>query len=116
LPELTYTDLAKAAELSAQEMLASVPVLLAKIARYRPLVLCVVGKAIWVIIEKFILQPERDPSLGIFITNPSETAVQNGGDEGNGSRSKTTKPKKKNRRDFAWGIQPYAMVHSDGEG
>ncbi|KAH8992737.1 uracil-DNA glycosylase-like protein [Lactarius akahatsu] len=40
------------AELSAQEMASSVPALLTKIARFRPHVVCFIGKGIWLHVER----------------------------------------------------------------
>ncbi|KAH9005564.1 uracil-DNA glycosylase-like protein [Lactarius hatsudake] len=40
------------AELSAQEMASSVPALLTKIARFRPRVVCFIGKGIWLHVER----------------------------------------------------------------
>ncbi|KAI0052051.1 DNA glycosylase [Auriscalpium vulgare] len=45
---------AEAAELSAADRISAVPALLAKIARYRPRIVCFVGKGIWLDVERVL--------------------------------------------------------------
>jgi hypothetical protein len=54
------------ADLSAQEMASSVPVLLSKIARFRPRVACFIGKGIWLHVERALkhLLPKSDDGAG----------------------------------------------------
>ncbi|KAI0258381.1 hypothetical protein BC834DRAFT_82436 [Gloeopeniophorella convolvens] len=52
LTNLVARPSAAEAELSAQDMADGVPVLLAKLARLRPRVLCFVGKGIWLHVER----------------------------------------------------------------
>ncbi|KAJ6597016.1 uracil-DNA glycosylase-like protein [Mycena vulgaris] len=73
-------------ELSGQEQLAGVPLFLAKIARYRPRIVCFVGLAIAKVVES---------SLKLSaISVPSQRCLQ--------TLSSDTK---------SWGLRPYKMVH-----
>ncbi|OCH86011.1 DNA glycosylase [Obba rivulosa] len=78
LTNLVERPSAQEAELANSEFAGGVPVLLQKIARYRPRVVCFIGKGIWA---------EFQPTT---------------------MRRKVTKTR---APDFAYGIQPYKIVH-----
>jgi len=115
----------EAAELSAKETVDSVPAFLAKIARWRPRIVCFVGKGIWLAVQKDLdgkLAPSstsgekeevgevledvkaamtedtKDPETIIHsTTTPPSTP--------NGSRKKAVKSKDT----FEYGLQPYVL-------
>ncbi|KIM78187.1 hypothetical protein PILCRDRAFT_75863 [Piloderma croceum F 1598] len=62
LTNLVERPSAEQAELSPSEMMDSVPSLLAKVARYRPRVVCFVGMGIWRVVEKVLAKSA--PSKG----------------------------------------------------
>ncbi|KAH9171552.1 uracil-DNA glycosylase-like protein, partial [Lactarius sanguifluus] len=70
------------AELSAQEMASSVPALLTKIARFRPRVVCFIGKGIWLHVER-ALKLKGDATGNKTLPTPA----------------------------FAYGLQPFKAVH-----
>ncbi|KAH9988169.1 hypothetical protein BJV77DRAFT_1023244 [Russula vinacea] len=66
------------ADLSSQEMASSVSVLLAKVARYRPRVLCFIGKGIWLHVERSLernLLPKNDGSDDGIVTGSGAVVV-----------------------------------------
>jgi hypothetical protein len=52
------------ADLSAQEMASSVPVLLSKITRFRPRVACFIGKGIWLHVERALNLLHKSDAAG----------------------------------------------------
>jgi len=89
-------------------MVASVPALLQKVKKYRPRIVCFVGKGIWVIVEK-----------GLLVT----CNVSDGSPNSPVNRSPSKSPKKSPRSKSAkakndgYGLQPYKIVHAvNGQG
>lgn len=104
-------------------MKSGVPVLLSKIARLRPLIVCFVGKGIWEIFRKEIsrLIDTASPidTSGTELTIKQETsedaveAVATVARKGSTRKKTRTAPKSKAKKDvFSWGIQPFKCVHS----
>lgn len=83
------------AELSPAEMATSVPAFLSKVARWRPRIVCFVGRGIWLCVEKALQQPL-----------------------GTSARPKPpSSPRKKTRKgkDEGYGLQPYKAVHPSAD-
>jgi len=78
-----------------------VPAFLAKIARYRPRVVCVVGVGIWRTIEKVLIKlvSRNIDGRAMDVTSPSP--------------SKSGKGKSKKSGPARLGLQPYKLVHTD---
>ncbi|EKM60325.1 uncharacterized protein PHACADRAFT_203552 [Phanerochaete carnosa HHB-10118-sp] len=111
LPKSYNTDLvarpsAEQAELSVDDMHTGVPVLLAKIVRYMPRVLCFVGKQIG---ETFLTQ-----ALSVTSSSPSGELELAAETEAPGTADKTKKQAKPKKPKFANGFQPYKVVHAPG--
>lgn len=90
----------KEAELSNQEMVDSVPVLLRKVSKFRPRILCFVGKGIWTVFEK-----------GLKAHCKIKSAVK-------ASASSLADAKGKQKAVFEYGLQPHRLIFngSDDEG
>ncbi|KAH7922912.1 DNA glycosylase [Leucogyrophana mollusca] len=91
LTNLVDRPSAEAAELSKAEMKASVPTLLAKIARYRPRFLCFVGMGIWEIVKSALVE---------LLSSTASTSAQ-------GKRERTKKVKVAKS---VVGLQPFKLV------
>ncbi|KZT07920.1 DNA glycosylase [Laetiporus sulphureus 93-53] len=94
---------AEAAELSKEEFKAAVPELFAKIARYRPRIMCFVGKQAWEAVES--------------VVRPRAVYPIQSDDESLGSDGIPATPKRRRRSKkakFQFDIQPYKVVHPDG--
>jgi len=83
------------AELSRAEMVASVPTFLDKVRKWRPGMVCFVGRSMWLCVEKG-LQMLCEPSA----LSPRPGTPKRPGKKGN----------KKNRNE-GYGMQPYKIVH-----
>jgi hypothetical protein len=84
--------------------------LLEKLSVYRPKFVCIVGKTIWNAISYVI---EKD--LGVrFPESQSATATKTS----SSSTDSTKKQKKKKppKQEFAFGLQPYRLIHPDRDG
>ncbi|KAH7910968.1 uracil-DNA glycosylase-like protein [Hygrophoropsis aurantiaca] len=92
LTNLVSRPSAEAAELSKVEMKAAVPVLLTKIAQYRPRFLCFVGMGIWEIVKSALVAMSLDAS-----------------DEATGG----TKKKKADKSSV--GLQPFKLSYGNGQ-
>lgn len=101
------------AELSKQDMISGVPILLNKIRRFRPCIVTFVGKGIW---EIFI---KESPKL---VQTVEPATLSSGFDaplpDVNKSSSKLTskskgKAKRKTKTTFEWGIQPFKVLHEE---
>ncbi|KAL4244427.1 Uracil DNA glycosylase family 2 [Abortiporus biennis] len=130
---------AEEAELSKEDKVAGVPILLGKIARFQPLIVCFVGKGIW---EVFLKEAMKMVSLSPNQTIPSldenpaaesassgsatplagqtsdmdakpESSSQTNLTEGSKQPKKKLSSKRKGKKisKFEWGIQPCKVVH-----
>ncbi|KAH9059791.1 uracil-DNA glycosylase-like protein [Lactarius vividus] len=84
------------AELSAQEMASSVPALLAKIARFRPRVVCFIGKGIWLHVRE---------TVPVSSSSPHAMTMRGG------PRPASKKAKALPAPAFAYGLQPFKATH-----
>ncbi|EJD54691.1 DNA glycosylase [Auricularia subglabra TFB-10046 SS5] len=111
-------------ELSKTDFRQGVPALLGKLARYRPRIVCLVGKEVWQPIEDAIrdwsctgatattLAVEEPPSPPV----DSESLAPQGVPVASPSKGKKTKTKaKKPARSISLGLQPYKLVHPAGD-
>lgn len=88
--------LPKEAELAPSEFSAGVPALLYKLARFRPRIVCFVGKGIW---EAFARAVHSQADAPI----PSKKVIEG---------SSVSKREKRGSEPFEYGIQPLKAVHS----
>ncbi|EGO29256.1 hypothetical protein SERLADRAFT_456783 [Serpula lacrymans var. lacrymans S7.9] len=88
LTNLVDRPSAEQSELSKDEMIKSVPTLLAKITRFRPRFVCFVGMGIWEVVREGLLQTVSSPLA-----------------DGNKSI------KVKGKKPASLGLQPYKYVH-----
>jgi hypothetical protein len=99
-------------------MRQSVPSLVAKIIRYRPHIICFVGKGMWLIVGAALKKQIRagTPLPGTFkvqddpLTPPSTPSKSSPRDKAKG------KGKGKGNKAFAWGLQPYKLVYPSPHG
>ncbi|KAL6299337.1 uracil-DNA glycosylase-like protein [Sparassis latifolia] len=92
-------------ELAASEFTTGVPVLLQKIARFRPQVVCFVGKGIWDAFERALPLVRRETIQLDSPPTPSPSP----------SKRKVRKWLFAAQNPFQWDIQPYKVVHpNDG--
>ncbi|GBE89248.1 G/T mismatch-specific thymine DNA glycosylase [Sparassis crispa] len=92
-------------ELAASEFTTGVPVLLQKIARFRPQVVCFVGKGIWDAFERALPLVRRETIQLDSPPTPSPSP----------SKRKVRKRLFAAQNPFQWDIQPYKVVHpNDG--
>lgn len=122
------------AELSKDDMISGVPVLLHKIAEHRPLTVCFVGKGIWEIFAKeamkiftaVVVTPSTPGPSSPSTQTPSTPVDEEVKEElpladtptPTGVTPKSgKKPKRaaKTKMSFNWGIQPIKVVHPDSE-
>ncbi|PSR74189.1 hypothetical protein PHLCEN_2v10037 [Hermanssonia centrifuga] len=108
LPELYNYGMA--AELSSGEMVSGVPDLLAKVALYRPRIVCFVGKTIWEIFCKagckLAAQVTIAKDSDITVMRAATTTVK---------VAKSTTSLLSHKPTFkwdGWNIQPYKVLHS----
>jgi hypothetical protein len=108
-------------------MIQSVPSFTAKLAKYRPRIVCFVGKGIWVIVEaafrKQVEATSQDPSRKDNIANvESRTDTDDAGEDPllppSTPRKSSTNRRSKNRpkatsNSFDYGLQPYKLVYTD---
>jgi thymine-DNA glycosylase len=97
----------QAAELSTSEMAASVPSFLRKVARFRPRLVCFVGKGIWQIVEKalvrMIIEPPRSSASPAAEDVTSAAALR--------ARPDRRKKGKKVPVKSGYGLQRYQLVY-----
>ncbi|CAL1708129.1 unnamed protein product [Somion occarium] len=126
LTNLVDRPSAEQAELSKQDMIFGVPVLLSKIARFRPRIITFVGKGIWEVFIKEasklipVLESTQDDETSA--SSGSTTPITDDGDSATADklpskqrqttkRKGKSKGKKSKKSTFDWGIQPYKAVH-----
>ena len=83
-------------------MLAGVPVLLAKVQRYKPRVVCFVGKQIG---ELFCKEAAK-LTEGESMLHSSDASLNVSG------KGVTSSQKRKDKKTFQWGVQAFKVVHS----
>ena len=83
-------------------MLAGVPVLLAKVQQYKPRVVCFVGKQIG---ELFCKEAAKLTG-GESALHSSDASLNVSG------KGVTSSQKRKDKKTFEWGVQPFKVVHS----
>ncbi|TDL22054.1 DNA glycosylase [Rickenella mellea] len=106
LTNLVDRPSAEAAELSKREMVDSVPSFLVKVAKFRPYIVCFVGKGIWDIVEKAL-----NAKLGAETMNETTEASSASPKKG-ASPAKVRSPKKPKS---TFGLQAFKFVHGDNE-
>ncbi|KAI0674676.1 uracil-DNA glycosylase-like protein [Trametes maxima] len=105
LTNLVERPSAQAAELANEEFTAGAPVLLRKIVRKRPRVVCFVGKAIW---ESFIKAVVPSPS-----DNESGNSMEVSTAKTSARTKATSKKTKTSSEPFRYDLQSYKVVHID---
>lgn len=78
-------------------MTAAVPIFLAKIARYRPRIVCFVGMGIWRIVEKVLLK------MAVFPVR------------GHDAKTTTLKARKERSKSKDTELQPYRLVYDPSQ-
>ncbi|KAH8102047.1 uracil-DNA glycosylase-like protein [Cristinia sonorae] len=124
LTNLVARPSAEQAELSKDDMIQGVPVLLQKIAEHRPRVVCFVGKGIWDVFAKEAIKLSLDghvlrtnaPSGFSFPLPVNGQAVKTGNDDPSAlavpsKRGKQPIRPRKVKIIFGWGLQPIKVVH-----
>lgn len=89
------------AELAPSEFAAGVPILLQKIARFRPRIVCFVGKGIWTAFERAL---PLEMSQGDISPSSRATPLQGGSRKGRRAQKEA----------FKYDLQPYKVVHPVG--
>ncbi|CCL98052.1 uncharacterized protein FIBRA_00046 [Fibroporia radiculosa] len=120
---------AEANELSPAEMRAGVPVLLSKITRFRPRIVCFVGRSIWEAFYRVLVGPPSSRSQPATSIGDETEGLSGGASnaraeasEAPSGKTKKARPKELKRRSptskaarFDFGIQPYKVVHPDND-
>jgi TDG/mug DNA glycosylase family protein len=84
--------------------------LLQKLCTYKPKFVCIIGKTIWNAISAVI---ENDLELKLPPV-PTDIKLEEGLTEGQSTPKK--KRRKSTKKVFAFGLQPYKLVHGEGAG
>lgn len=102
----------KATELSKFDFYAGAPKLLAKLAHYRPRVVCLVGKCIWDALHQTFLDWSLAGTTSTLVVElPDGIAIAE-----NPPVLARAKHKSKAAADFKYGLQPYRLIHSASAG
>lgn len=103
----------QANELSKDEMLRNVPILLQKLCAHRPLASCFVGKVVWDTIAKAMDNWTATGSAWSLTLHPSNLSdvVPAKGQDPAVARGTVAKRKTVKKIRFAYGFQPYRLVH-----
>ena len=126
LLSITHNPWCQQSELSKEEMKQSVPSLTAKIVNNRPLIVCFVGKGIWVIVEAVFKKQVRsvrpDPTYNdkrvddIDQLHAGEIPLISTSVRGMASPNRRVTKRPRASKTFDWGLQPYKFVYPDPHG
>ncbi|KAI0076151.1 DNA glycosylase [Panus rudis PR-1116 ss-1] len=117
LTNLVDRPSAEQAELSNQDMVSGVPVLLSKIARFKPRVVCFVGKGIWTVFHKEaskrvdVSSSHVSSESSSASTTPTDPSVEEDNKPAKSAKKSKAKSAKTQHVIFDWGLQPCKVVH-----